>query len=433
MSNIRPLATVAVLAAIAVFLVLEIQSGGNATLESGFGLEPAEIAMASDNGSATDGSAEAPPFYSEPELSLGQGGAPLAPPTFTDPAPQATPEAAMPLFAPQADEAPTDAADLPPLPELPPVDDLQGEPFPDQTPGAAMAGPATSLPAPAGQRQVGQAAPESVPMARYPDESGLNQPAPPQNTTPAPGAVSEAGSSQPASGPEFDSYTPSETTPLNFGAASPADPSEADWDNAQAALASGDLATAHRLLSKWRADERVAPPRRQEIDRLVSGLAGTLIYDSREHRLAPPHYVQPGETLQTIAKKYQVPWRLLAKINGVGSADAVKPGQSLKVVRGPFSAVVDEQAGEIVLMLGDAYAGRFPASVNLPTGAAGQLRVQSKNEGATPGLVLSGGGGSLTMGAGAGRYGAADVSLDASDAAEISDILSVGSLVTIRR
>src|SRR5262249_39722583 len=92
--------------------------------------------------------------------------------------------------------------------------------------------------------------------------------------------------------------------------------------------------------------------------------------------------VKQGETLETIAKEYNVPWQLLAKINGVPAADQVRAGQQLKVLRGPFSAVVDLRRKELTLEVDGRYAGAFP--VTLPRGASvgeGQWLVEQKLEG----------------------------------------------------
>ena len=85
---------------------------------------------------------------------------------------------------------------------------------------------------------------------------------------------------------------------------------------------------------------RSSPADTQKVETLLGQLAGTVIY-STEHQLEPARVVKPGETLETIAKEYNVPWQLLAKINGIPAPDQLRPGQELKVVRGPFSAVVD--------------------------------------------------------------------------------------------
>ncbi len=57
------------------------------------------------------------------------------------------------------------------------------------------------------------------------------------------------------------------------------------------------------------------PTDTQKVETLLSQLAGTVVY-STEHQLEPARVVKPGETLETIAKEYNVPWQLLAKING---------------------------------------------------------------------------------------------------------------------
>ena len=66
----------------------------------------------------------------------------------------------------------------------------------------------------------------------------------------------------------------------------------------------------------------------------------------------------PGR-LETIAAQYNVPWQLLAKINGIEDPNRLKPGDELKVVRGPFSAIVELDKRQLTLIVEDCYAGRF--------------------------------------------------------------------------
>jgi len=129
------------------------------------------------------------------------------------------------------------------------------------------------------------------------------------------------------------------------------------WQSAQDLLARGELAEAHLLLSGWYGHPTLLDVEQQELMRMLSGLAGTVIY-STEHHLEPPYYVKPGETLEKIARQYEVPTELLARINGISGP--LRPGQAIKVVRGPFEAVVDAKRKELVLVLAGRYAGRFP-------------------------------------------------------------------------
>jgi LysM repeat protein len=228
------------------------------------------------------------------------------------------------------------------------------------------------------------------------------------------------------------------------------------WPAIQTALDRNDLKQAHQLLSKWHGHESLSPAQSQKVETLLRQLAGTLIY-STDNQLEPARVVKPNETLESIAKEYNVPWQLLAKINGIPASDQVRPGQQLKVVRGPFSAAVDLHRKELTLEVEGAYAGTF--AVTVPPGTTvgeGQWIVDQKLEGlqgtftpaATPAtndrtIILRNAGGSATAPAGAmlmiastsavGPPGAASIRVTPQDAEDLSDILSVGSRVVVRR
>ena len=173
---------------------------------------------------------------------------------------------------------------------------------------------------------------------------------------------------------------------------------------------------------------------------MLSQLAGTVVY-STEHRLEPPYTVQAGETLQTIAQHYQVPWQLLAKINGVASATAIQPGQQLKVLRGPFMGIANLSTSELTLLLNGRYAGKFtitatgdsqlaegdwvvtPASTAFTPAAPAIDRVLGLGS-TTPGAA----GNTLTLGS-----NAANIRVASRDAEELCDILSIGSRIVVRR
>jgi LysM repeat protein len=178
--------------------------------------------------------------------------------------------------------------------------------------------------------------------------------------------------------------------------------------------------------------------------------------------LQPARVVKAGESLETIAKEYNVPWQLLAKINGIPGVDQVRPGQELKVVPGPFSAVVDLGRSELTLQVAGRYAGKFPVTV--PIGAAvseGEWLVDQKLVAPASGvtqsaytteppkvdhaIVLRGssdsaapsGGPTLAISSSSNPtspgVSAAAIQISAADAEDLSDILSIGSRVIIRR
>jgi LysM repeat protein len=525
MSTIRPLATIAVLAVLGLFLAWQINQPGPVALQEGWGeLAPIEGAAAADE--------EAPPFSPTAALAAGEASATSrsAPPT-TNPSPER-------VGVPTGDRStsPATPSGLAPLPKLPA---LPTEPAPTAKPGAEgiplegldpTAPLAAPLAKPAAERQASNPKPAAnaalplpaLPALAAPSGSAASQPAgmpattsaamggaavtpatkptisgrvpslgtttsdlPPMPTPSeaAPGATGVASSSvapkpaavapsmtapststvgdryaavAPASVPEdapdfgADRYAESETTPLGFGAGSTptprAQPAEsqpkplaaptagfaAAWPMIQEALARNELTRAHLMLSQWRDDPSLTLQQRNEVLSLLDQLAGTVVY-STDHLLEPPHQVAPGETLVTIAQKYGVPWSLLAKINSIATPDAVKPGQSLKVVRGPFHAQVDANSGELVLLVDGRYAGRFPANLEGVAATGGTWTVGEK---APTGLVLrseSAPGATLALGAEPTPGAAGRIAVAARDAAELNDILSVGSTVTVRR
>jgi hypothetical protein len=144
-------------------------------------------------------------------------------------------------------------------------------------------------------------------------------------------------------------------------------------------MAQGQVAEAHLLLSKLYGDPRVPPELAGQITRMLDELAATVIY-SRRHLLEPAYRVKPGDTLDQIAREYIVPPQLLAKINGIRDPQNLTPGRELKVVRGPFSALVDLGKRELTLTVGGRYAGRFPLDVGKAVILPGTYMVRDKGD-----------------------------------------------------
>lgn len=170
--------------------------------------------------------------------------------------------------------------------------------------------------------------------------------------------------------------------------------SRSNVDVASAGLANA-IATADRQYTSDRRKEALATlslfyetpsltsEQREELLIRLDPLAREVIY-SPEHLLEEPHRVGGSETLMDIAQKYDVPWQLLANINGVGDPVTVLPGTDLKVLRGPFRADVDLANQELTLFLGDLYAGRFPVGIGSdPVPRSGTYTIQEKNSAKT--------------------------------------------------
>ncbi len=502
MSSIRPLITITILAAAFVFLYIKINEGPphpSATAE-----RPPVGVPALDT---TAGSASSliPPLQTSAAPAAPAGG---TAPAWNSNAAQATaPPAARAIDSGTSAATPPPTADnLPPVPSIPDLPPLAG----GATTSAVSPPPAGGLPAgiptatypgmtpdeaPAAQARPGAvsgrvpslgtstpdvAASSAPPMSATPPAAPTppSMPAGDQATSPY-GASATVGAGPPpalpATLPPDDRYgatssapsdpyaaptatptaPPSQPTDQRYGTAPLAETSDssfaAAWPVIQTALARQELARAHLLLSQWYGDESLTPTEAQKVESLLSQLAGTVVY-STEHRLEPPYTVRPGDRLDTIARQYGVPWQLLAKINGIRTVDGVQPGQQLKVVRGPFSAVVELRRGVLTLTLDGRYAGRFPVRVEpgategdwvvdeklaVPAGVSryaaaptsgGRTLVLRSSEPASPGttLVIAGDSGQPTA-------QPAGIHISPSDAEELSDILSIGSKVLVRR
>jgi LysM repeat protein len=483
MSSIRPLVTITILVVVGAFLYVKINEGPVAP--------PVQRADDLAQGQTPDG---VPPLASATSAQASESNtAPLWPTTASVPPVTAAPSSEGTIPATDTLVPPLAAATashdiavgtppaVPAIPELPAM--------PTGT-DATVAAATDAVP-------IANGLPANIPSARYPDPNAVTPNvvdvmAPPTSAQPvAPTtattgaltadsiAVSSAtdsnllGSSdalslstnslRPAATPQavINPHVATMDAVSGAVAAPPAASLAETWPAIQSALERGDLAQAHELLSPYHGAPSLSPADAKNIERLLGQLAGTVIY-STEHRLQPARIVKPGETLETIAKEYNVPWQLLAKINGIPAANQIRPGQELKVVPGPFSAVVDLGRSELTLQVAGRYAGKFPVTV--PIGAAvseGEWLVDQKLVAPASGvtqsaytteppkvdhaIVLRGSsetaaaavGPTLAISSGANPTGAganaAAIQISVDDAEELSDILSVGSRVIIRR
>lgn len=226
----------------------------------------------------------------------------------------------------------------------------------------------------------------------------------------------------------------------------PTDPADAaeialKWQTAQQLLEAGKLVEAHELLSDLYGRPGLTAEQDAKLTELLGQLAGTIIFDSStRYGLAPPYVVQQEDTLQRIAADHKVSPVFLAKINGLASPADPRPGDTIKVVRGPFRAIVDlrPRREEVTLVLDGRYAGRFPLmrpmgnDFALPPREDQVFAVVEKQ--ADDLWIGLGGKLGLHRAAEGGRPGAHDsIRLAARDAQDLFDLLTLDSQVAIRR
>lgn len=211
----------------------------------------------------------------------------------------------------------------------------------------------------------------------------------PANFTPSPGGVNLPDSVALTSGTQSPNASGPPSSPLvtqaDLSESSP--PRSASGSNlglanairiADGQYASGKLREALATLSIFYDTPDLSGEDRADLLSRLDPLAREVIY-SKRHLLEKPYRVGQKETLVDVAKRFEVPWQLLANINQVQDPITILPGTELKIVRGPFRAQVDLKLKELTLFSNDLYAGRFPIEVgNDPAPRPGTFTVQDK-------------------------------------------------------
>lgn len=139
-------------------------------------------------------------------------------------------------------------------------------------------------------------------------------------------------------------------------------PSVPDFDamlsQADAHLAARETLAAHKLLSKLYWSHRV---RRAELLDRLNETARIIFFDPQPHFIEP-YVIQPGDRLETIAAEHQLSWEYLSALNRTDPR-RIQAGKRLKVVRGPFAAVVELDDFTLTVHLQGYYVQRYPVGI----------------------------------------------------------------------
>ena len=164
-------------------------------------------------------------------------------------------------------------------------------------------------------------------------------------------------------------------------------------------------------------------------------LAAKVIYSPENLLRSRPYVVQPGDKIADLARRWKVPAQLIYNTNRQKIADPnnMRPGTQLKIIQGPFDAVVDSSNGLMTLFLQGMYAGRFDISGGnaIPQG---DFQIVNKSVASKAGMPHW-----ISLSNGTNIYGSdrsvqgGDVGLSPNDAADVFAILSAASKVRVLR
>ena len=180
----------------------------------------------------------------------------------------------------------------------------------------------------------------------------------------------------PAAEPAIEEFAPVEGSPADpqaFPAVEPAQPlpSAVSIPEEPAAI----LARLRELSSQYWKNPAERPAIQAELDALANA-----VYFSPQPHFMTPYTVRSGDLLANVARGYKVPWQYLAALNKI-NPQRIREGQQLKVIKGPFAALVDLSDFELSLYAHGYFVRKYPVGIGKDgSSPKGKFTVQDKVE-----------------------------------------------------
>jgi len=112
--------------------------------------------------------------------------------------------------------------------------------------------------------------------------------------------------------------------------------------DAQADIKAGRIVSARDTLNST-LNMALTPSLSQSIKKQLTALSNEWLFSRivmLGDNLCTTYKVKPGDILSEIGKRYSIPYQLIMKINNISNERSLRAGQNLKVVQGPFHAMV---------------------------------------------------------------------------------------------
>jgi len=105
------------------------------------------------------------------------------------------------------------------------------------------------------------------------------------------------------------------------------------------------------------------------VKKRLSGLADKWLFSRtvfEQDKLCGSYEVKPGDKLKAIGKQFKVPYEILMKINNINSPKALRAGETIKVINGPFCARIYRSSFTMDLYLQNTFVRSFSAALGRP-------------------------------------------------------------------
>ena len=259
-----------------------------------------------------------------------------------------TSPATAPTTSPAETPLITRASDAPPAPAPALGETTTARGATNDTPGSSKL-PVTEAPTPlaqtGGAKPVALAAVGGSTPSQPAGQIAATPAAPPQKVVVQANAVPAAAGSSASSAPGGAAGSAG-----SVSSPAPAAQSKAKGDSANL-LEARDAANASLASGRLPANDVSAA--RQKLAEINQ----TVVFSNRrfpDDRWGGTYVVQPGDRLDRIGARYGVTPSLLMKLNGIADARKLRAGATIKVIKGPFHAVVHKSSFRLDLYLGSA-------------------------------------------------------------------------------
>ena len=147
------------------------------------------------------------------------------------------------------------------------------------------------------------------------------------------------------------------------------------------AIGRNELVAARTYLSEA-FSQTVEPSRASLLRAELARLGNETIFSARifpNDPLIERYVIQPGDALGKIAKANKVSADLLAQVNQIRDKNRIRAGRTIKVVKGPFRAIIDKRAHSLDVYLGTTFVKHFKVGLGADDATpSGQWRVSVK-------------------------------------------------------
>lgn len=142
-------------------------------------------------------------------------------------------------------------------------------------------------------------------------------------------------------------------------------------NDGQALMDAGDTIGARTVLNQALMNGQFSEADAPTVKTLLAKINQEAVLSRRSYKndtLCELYAVQPGDRLQRVAAANAVTWELLCRVNGITDPRRVRAGQTIKVVKGPFHAVVSKSKFTMDIYLGSPGEAGATYVMSFPVG-----------------------------------------------------------------